>query len=69
MPDLPDVEIYREALAARVAGAPLVRVTPRSPFVLRTAVPPLCALEGRVVREVRRLGKRNKSFPRSLDDA
>ncbi len=58
MPELPDVELYREALAARVVGAPLVRVELRSPFVLRTAVPPLTALEGRVVRAVRRLGKR-----------
>jgi formamidopyrimidine-DNA glycosylase len=58
MPELPDVEIYREALAARVVGSPLVRVDLRNPFVLRTALPPLSALEGRVVREVRRLGKR-----------
>lgn len=58
MPELPDVEVYREALAARVAGVPLVRVELKSPFVLRTAVPPLSALDGRVVRSVRRLGKR-----------
>ena len=58
MPELPDVELYREALAARVVGAPLVRVVLKNPFVLRTAVPPLAALEGRAVREVRRLGKR-----------
>lgn len=58
MPELPDVEVYREALAARVVGSPLVRVDLRNAFVLRTALPPLSALEGRVVREVRRLGKR-----------
>ena len=58
MPELPDLEVYREALAARVVGAPLVRVTLRNPFVLRTAVPPLSALEGRTVRGVRRQGKR-----------
>lgn len=58
MPELPDLEAYREALAARVTGAPLVRVEIRNPFVLRTAVPPLSDLDGRVVRSVRRLGKR-----------
>jgi formamidopyrimidine-DNA glycosylase len=58
MPELPDVELYREALAQRVVGSPLVRVVLKNPFVLRTAVPPLSAVEGRVVRDVRRLGKR-----------
>jgi len=58
MPELPDLEVYREALAARVVGAPLARVVLRNPFVLRTAVPPLSALEGRTVRDVRRQGKR-----------
>jgi formamidopyrimidine-DNA glycosylase len=58
MPELPDVELYREALAQRVVGWPLVRVVLKNPFVLRTAVPPLSAVEGRVVRDVRRLGKR-----------
>ena len=58
MPELPDLEVYREALAARVVGATLARVELKSPFVLRTAVPPLSALDGRVVRSVRRLGKR-----------
>jgi formamidopyrimidine-DNA glycosylase len=58
MPELPDLEVYREALAARVVGAPLARVALRNPFVLRTAVPPLSALEGRAVRDVRRRGKR-----------
>jgi formamidopyrimidine-DNA glycosylase len=58
MPELPDVELYREALAQRVVGWPLLRVALKNPFVLRTAVPPLSAVEGRVVRDVRRLGKR-----------
>ncbi|MFO1395929.1 MAG: DNA-formamidopyrimidine glycosylase family protein [Burkholderiales bacterium] len=58
MPELPDVEVYREALAQRVVGTPLVRVVLKNPFVLRTAVPPLADLDGRVVRDVRRLGKR-----------
>jgi len=58
MPELPDVEVYREALAARVVGATLQRVELRSPFVLRTAQPPLEAAHGRRVTGVRRLGKR-----------
>ena len=58
MPELPDVEVYREALAARVADRPLERVELLNPFVLRTAVPPIETLHGKQVREVRRLGKR-----------
>jgi formamidopyrimidine-DNA glycosylase len=58
MPELPDVELYREALTARIAGATLDKVVLRNPFVLRTAVPPLDSLCGRKVREVSRLGKR-----------
>lgn len=58
MPELPDVEVYREALAARVAGRTLERIELLNPFVLRTAVPPIETLHGRPVREVRRLGKR-----------
>jgi len=38
MPELPDVAVYCEALAARVRGEVLLRVQLKSPFVLRTAV-------------------------------
>jgi len=58
MPELPDVELYREALEARVKGATLRTVVLKNPFVLRTAVPPLDALFGKTVRGVSRLGKR-----------
>ena len=58
MPELPDVTVYCEALAARVQGEVLQRVEVRNPFVLRTAVPPLSSAYNRRVREVRRLGKR-----------
>ena len=58
MPELPDVTVYCEALAARVRGEVLRRVEVRNPFVLRTAVPPVASAEGKRVREVRRLGKR-----------
>jgi formamidopyrimidine-DNA glycosylase len=58
MPELPDVAVYREALEARIVGQPLARIRLANPFVLRTAVPPIAAAEGKRVREVRRLGKR-----------
>jgi formamidopyrimidine-DNA glycosylase len=58
MPELPDVELYRDALAARLTGKKLRNVTLKSPFVLRTAVPPLDALFGRAVTSIERMGKR-----------
>jgi len=58
MPELPDLEVYREALAARVVGRRLIEVELSNPFVLRTAVPPVTDTAGKVVRDVRRLGKR-----------
>ncbi|HUH93100.1 MAG TPA: DNA-formamidopyrimidine glycosylase family protein [Casimicrobiaceae bacterium] len=58
MPELPDVVVYVEGLAARIVGSKLECVRLVSPFVLRTAVPPLSAAEGRTVTAVRRLGKR-----------
>src|SRR5512132_3543044 len=58
MPELPDVDVYCEALAKRVAGRPLENVRTLNPFVLRTAVPPLSATFGRRILDVRRLGKR-----------
>ena len=58
MPELPDVEVYVEAIAARAVGQPLVAVRLASPFLLRSADPPLRSAEGRRVLAVRRLGKR-----------
>ena len=58
MPELPDIAAYITALEARIIGQPLVRVSIAKPFVLRTTQPPLSEVEGRVVRELRRIGKR-----------
>ena len=58
MPELPDLTVYIESLAARVRGRRLVRVRLLNPFLLRTAVPPLSSVEGKAVVELRRLGKR-----------
>jgi len=58
MPELPDVTVYCEALAARITGARLEAVELANPFVLRTAVPPLSAASGRTVTGVTRQAKR-----------
>jgi formamidopyrimidine-DNA glycosylase len=58
VPELPDVTAYVTALEARIIGQPLERASIRKPFVLRTLDPPLSRLEGRVVTEIRRIGKR-----------
>jgi formamidopyrimidine-DNA glycosylase len=58
VPELPDIEVYVEAIAARVTGRPLLRVRLGSPFVLRSVDPPLAAAAGKHVERVRRVGKR-----------
>ena len=58
MPELPDITAYISALEPRVVGQPLQRVRIASPFLLRTVRPPLEDVEGRTVRELRRVGKR-----------
>jgi formamidopyrimidine-DNA glycosylase len=58
LPELPDIAVYVEAIAARVRGEPLERVRLGSAFLLRSADPPVSAAEGRRVLGVRRVGKR-----------
>ena len=58
MPELPDITVYVEALERRVRGHPLNRVRLSSPFLLRTAVPPIETIAGQRVHAVRRIGKR-----------
>lgn len=58
MPELPEIVSYIEALEDRIVGQPLERVRLVSPSLLRTWEPPLSSAERRVVRTVRRLGKR-----------
>jgi formamidopyrimidine-DNA glycosylase len=50
--------VYLEALAARVQGRPLLRITLKSPFLLRSVAPPLSAAGGRTVTGLRLIGKR-----------
>ena len=58
MPELPDITAYLTALEPRIVGQPLEHVRIASAFLLRTVQPPVASMEGRVVRELRRIGKR-----------
>ena len=58
MPELPDIAAYISALEPRIVGQAIERVRLASPFLLRTARPPVTSVEGRAVRELRRIGKR-----------
>jgi formamidopyrimidine-DNA glycosylase len=58
MPELPDIAAYISALEPRITAQPMERARLASPFLLRTAQPPISAVEGRVVTQLRRIGKR-----------
>jgi formamidopyrimidine-DNA glycosylase len=58
MPELPDITVYAESLQAKVQQDTLQRVRIASPFLLRTAVPPLDSVQGRKVVGIEKLGKR-----------
>jgi formamidopyrimidine-DNA glycosylase len=58
MPELPDIVVYTEALESRILGQTLEHIRLGSPFLLRTVQPTTTDLEGRPVREIRRVGKR-----------
>jgi formamidopyrimidine-DNA glycosylase len=58
MPELPDVSVYVERLAAKAVGHRLERVRIGHPFLLRSVTPPIAAVEGKLVVGVERLGKR-----------
>ncbi len=58
MPELPDITIYIEALERRILNATLNEVRISSPFLLRTATPPIQSVRGRKVIALRRIGKR-----------
>lgn len=58
MPELPDILAYIEALEPRVIAKPLERVRLTTAFLVRTTDPPLASVEGRILRELRHVGKR-----------
>jgi formamidopyrimidine-DNA glycosylase len=58
VPELPDIAAYISALEPRIVAQPIERVRLASAFLLRTVEPPVASVEGRIVRELRRIGKR-----------
>jgi formamidopyrimidine-DNA glycosylase len=58
VPELPDITVYLEALERRVLHTAIQRVRISSPFLVRTAVPPISTVQGREVNSLRRMGKR-----------
>jgi formamidopyrimidine-DNA glycosylase len=58
MPELPDIAAYLAALEPRILSQPLRGIRLASPFLLRTAQPPLNEAEGHTVTELRCIGKR-----------
>jgi formamidopyrimidine-DNA glycosylase len=58
MPELPDIAAYISALEPRIMAQPMERARLASPFLLRTAQPPISDVEGRLVTQLRRIGKR-----------
>jgi formamidopyrimidine-DNA glycosylase len=58
MPEFPDITVYLEALEMRVRNRTLVSIQMSSPFLLRTATPPIGSVQGKRVARLRRLGKR-----------
>jgi formamidopyrimidine-DNA glycosylase len=69
VPELPDITVYVDSLAARLQGDTLQRVRVLNPFVLRTALPPIGQAEGTRVTGVERLGKRVVLALQSRDGA
>jgi formamidopyrimidine-DNA glycosylase len=58
VPEYPDITVYIEALERRIQGRTLEAVRVASPFVVRSADPPIQQASGRRVQALRRLGKR-----------
>jgi formamidopyrimidine-DNA glycosylase len=58
MPELPDVAVYVECMAAKTLGRKIEKVRVTSPFVVRSVDPPIREAEGKTVRDVKRIGKR-----------
>lgn len=58
MPEYPDITVYIERLRALVLKRSLEKIRLQSPFLLRTAEPPLSSFEGMPVEDFLRIGKR-----------
>jgi formamidopyrimidine-DNA glycosylase len=58
MPELPDITLYLKQLAPRILNQPLIHISLKNPFILRSVDPPITELEGKRVLGLSRLGKR-----------
>jgi formamidopyrimidine-DNA glycosylase len=58
MPELPDIDVYVDALRRKLDGQVLREARLGSPFLLRSVSPSLHEAEGQAVVAVRRIGKR-----------
>lgn len=58
MPELPDIDVYVESLSSRILHKTLKDIRVRNPFLVRSVEPPLSAVNGKRVVELRRIGKR-----------
>ena len=58
MPELPDITVYIERLAALIVGEPLQELDVRNVFILRSVTPTPADLAGRRVERILRIGKR-----------
>lgn len=58
MPELPDINLYIDALQKRLQGAALESINFGSPFLLRTVEPTVEDICGQCIRDIRRIGKR-----------
>ena len=58
MPELPDIELYLDALRSRIGDAVFEKLLLGSPFLLRSVSPTPEELVGKNVTSLRRLGKR-----------
>jgi len=66
MPELPDITVYIEAMERRIVGQTLTNIRLASPFLLRTADPPIEAVLRRRVDEIRRLLKAD--WPKTIEE-
>ena len=58
MPELPDIKLYVEKIDARIRGQVLNDIRISKPFLVRSFDPPLSAVNGKKITELRRVGKR-----------
>jgi len=58
MPELPDIELYIEALRPRIQNNKLLDIKLGNPFLLRTVTPGINDFKNRKLIELRRIGKR-----------